>query len=240
MNINKLDFDNVSNICENSKQVMVYGWSHCGYEEIAELLKTSRNSSIKKVFNSFLGLKLPAKAEALKTCEGTFIEQIQVPLKKPYELTQVINGQCKAALANLVLENYKRIKEGKQIIPLMFCYDIDENPHPSDEKNITSRDPKINKLITHSELRRCYKLCKEVGDLTVEAVAQKTIKFVKVNRKANGQTTFQEIEPFWLKKDWDSVWKKRKLSKIAKIKKKPWREQLIMRTTLYNKLKKHS
>jgi hypothetical protein len=221
MNVNKLDFDSINTICGNSKQVMVYGWSHCKYEKIADLLKTSPNSPMKKVFDSYLGLK--SSAEERKTCEGTVIEQLKVPL----------NGMlrpCKAALTNLVLENYKRMKEAKPLIPLIFCYDIEGNRYPSNEETITSRDPKINKLVTHSELRRCYKLCKDVGDSTIEAVAQQTIIFVKVCKGTNGETTFQKIEPFWLKKDWDSVWKKRQSSKISTVKKRPWREQLIAKT----------
>ena len=91
-------------------------------------------------------------------------------------------------------------------------------------------------MVTNSELRRIYKLCKATGKSELEATAQKTFKFAKITTGADGKISFVKVEPFWEAKNWEAAWQQRLATKIPKNKKENvrWRNQLAKMANAYD------
>lgn len=209
--MNKLDYSTLNNIISESKQVMVYGWLDCNYKDLIEDLK-KEDSPIKRVFDFSIG----RPNNFYTTLEERSFEQINpIPLIRKKISPEKDGAQyCKAGITNLILENYKREKIGLPLIPLIFCVDIDDNSHHNNSVTLSSKEDKYNRLITHKELRRCYKLCKELesseGLCEIAKIAQKTIKFVKLTKTTTESSyKLQEVKPFWEKEDWLKNWNER-------------------------------
>jgi hypothetical protein len=230
---NGVNLDSIQNICENSKQVMIYGWKHCGFYELNPFFSYNKNSPFKKVFTYHAGEHDQPKSSRT-TLEARVMDQIQVANEGEFD-EKAFTRPCKAALTNLILENYKRTKEKKQLIPIIFFTDIDNNRHPANARTITSREFPGNNLVTNSELRRVYKLCNAIGNPELEEIARKTFKFAKVTTGTDGKVSFLQVEPFWEAKDWKSAWQQRLVTKIPKNKNENvrWKEQLIKMANIY-------
>lgn len=189
------DFDSVKKIIGESKQVSVYGWSHCYYETIGKVF----SNHLEKVFNYRLG----SCYNSGRTLEGREIEKIKIPWDPDYPVRE-FRRKCRHGITNLLLENYKRYKECRDIIPLVFCIDIDENKFTTNSETISSKDEKFNNKITHAELRHCYKLhCEFANSSHIEFqemsyIAKKMFKFVKLTTK-NNKVILQEVPALW---DW--------------------------------------
>jgi hypothetical protein len=99
-----LDNESVQKLCAPSKQVMVYGFTHCGYGAICKKLGEN-NPVVKKLLDCSLGnYEVP-----FKTIEGRNIEQIRfdMPIEDTAEANiKICNRMCKTGLVNIVLENY--------------------------------------------------------------------------------------------------------------------------------------
>jgi hypothetical protein len=106
-------------------------------------------------------------------------------------------NQFKAGITDLVLENYKRKQIGLDIIPLIFCYDIEGNQFQVNPETITSRNESFKKLYTNMELRRCYKICCEKDpELKIMTdIAKETIKFVKLVINTNREYELELLKP---------------------------------------------
>lgn len=210
-----INLDSVKDICVNANQVMIYGWRSCGYEEVIARLKKN-DSPIRKVFDW-----CPDVNE--KTLEGKSFEKIRM---KNGSLETI----CKTRITMLVLENYKRKQKDQPIIPLIFLYDIEDNPFQTTPSTITSRSTSFNELLTNIELRRCYKMCceKNPGLKLITEVARETIRFIKLTRNSKDEYTFVLLKPFWEEEEWDSRWNERQATKEIKSTRKMylWREQL--------------
>jgi len=200
---------------------------------VAELLE-SKDCFIKKFFDCSVGLDVYSKTDnassdmVLKTIEGWKIEQISIISTESYP-DNFIAAFCKAGLVNIVLENYKRVQLGIPIIPILFIADISNNAFENSVETISSREEFFNNLITNKELRRCYKLCNELGaDLQkVEEVARQIIKFVKLKKVTAKKYGLVKIKPFWEQEEWAYFWSQRQANKILEEKKKIcWRSEL--------------
>jgi hypothetical protein len=222
----KLNVNSVKRVFGESKQVMVYGWLHCHYQRVRAQLQ---KPLIEKVYNCNFGDKL----DNTRTLEGRLVEGIERVRGETFQ--EGVSRLCKTGITNLVLENYKRKKEGLPVIPMIFCFDIDDNPFRIDATSISSREKELNNLITNSELRRCYKLCKD-SNPKIQEVAEETIKFVKLYKGGDGTTSLVEVEPFWKDPEWDAKWAERKLSKHPKTKEEAYRfrEQLVKRANSFD------
>lgn len=223
-----INYSSLEKICASSNQVMIYGWKHTGYDKIVNQLQkpnTKYQTSIRKCFDWKLG-KNYLNEEDLMTYDYRIIEQI----KQPVVLTpDHVAKSCKTALVNLVLENCKRAKEHLPLIPLVFCVDAGNNPHPFSIESIASRKPVENTRITNKELRRIYKLCHFADDFIAD-IACKTVKFVKVHINSNNQYQFEEKAPFWSDPSWKNLWQERQNSKSAqKQNTSSWALQLTSR-----------
>lgn len=213
-----INYASVANLdVENSCQALIYGWDHCKYIQLREALQKS-DSPIKKVFNESLGNNFFYSNSQQETLEGRRIEHVETN-PKPIDRAKSNHAamrRCKGAITNLVVENYKRIVEGLPIIPLIFCVDIDNNQHPMNADTITREGRKGSRRVTNSELRRCYKICKELEDSEivelriVSYVAKLTIKFVKLEQQQNGTYSLTQKAAFWEAADWNQKWRERK------------------------------
>jgi hypothetical protein len=163
-----------------------------------------------------------------------YLLQHQAP--PPNVQKQVIGRECKTAITNVVLENYKRKKEGKPLIPVLFCIDIDGNPNPARFDRLAAKHPKFNNQITYKELRRAYKLCTHENP-SIRAVALETFKFIKLTKNRDGEYTPMSIAAPWAHSLFSSMWDMRK--KVSKSQPKKayvnWREQLDERIKDYEK-----
>lgn len=224
-----LDYNSVKKIIPDANQAMVYGWGHCKYQHVTEALRLA-GSPVQKVFDCSVGSKA-ADVGKKTTVEGKVIEQLEVNSGKD------LSRQCKAGLTNLIFENYLRKQQGLPLIPIIFCVDIDDNPFPTTTPDtVTSRNDQLNTLITHNELRRCYKLAHELEKdpelKDIADIAKETIKFVRIKEKGADNYSLETITPFWDQANFSDKWLERELSKKApdptiarKIHK--WKDQLL-------------
>ena len=139
---------------------------------------------------------------------------------------------CKAAIVNLMLENYKRKQEHKPLIPLIFCYDIEDKKRIITPESIASRETNCNKVITNKELRICHKLCCELEKdpelKAIAEVAKESIKFVKLVGNDATEYKLELIHPFWESPEWETKWKERIATKHSADPSKAilWRDYL--------------
>jgi hypothetical protein len=238
-----LNFSSVSNVCHvdhkdvcNADQVMVYGWASCLYIEVGNTLGKDPKSPVKKVFDCALG-ECSASEEEKTTLEGRTMEQICA------SSTDSIGRVCKAGIAALMLENYKRKQENLPLIPLIFCYDIEGKKRIITPESIASRDPEANKIITNKELRRCYKICCELEKdpelKAIAEVAKESLKFVKLTGNESTEYKLELIHPFWESPKWETSWKERIATKQPADPSKVdlWREELKAAMASYNEKK---
>lgn len=144
-----------------------------------------------------------------------------------------IRRLCKSKLVNIVLENYKSQREGKPLIPIVFCIDVTNNEYPLFTRAILSRTDPANqrgdKLFTHSELRRAYKLCyDEKVDPAICDIAKRSFHFVKVERAPQTkELKLQRIQAPWEAADWEKHWAMRQDTAKTLSSEKPhnWRQQ---------------
>lgn len=203
---------------------MVYGFGNCLYLKITALLPTF--TQIKKVFDWRIGQEYIVDEELLVTCEGNELPRVSVDYEQ-----RAISRACKAGLTNLVFENYRRQKMGLPIIPILFCIDVDGNKHPISSASITSKEKTLNEIVTHSELRRAYKLCHTFENEEIRRVAQESFKFVKVKVHAKSgkgaEYALEEAAAPWKSSDWEGKWAKRKKhGGSSKSNDFPWRKEL--------------
>lgn len=240
----RLNYKSVMNICD-SEQVMVYGWGHCKYLQVAGSLEESPHadnpSPFKKVYDCAFG------DTNIRTLENRKVQELPIDIPEDDETSYIkeLNRRCKSGITNLVLENLKREEEGLPIIPLLFCIDIDDQgDHPWDkrrntwdaagpnpwvttpellcEKDRMTVTGQMNHFTTHSELRRCYKLANTFNDAQVRAVANRTFRFVKVIQdKDTGEYRLEQIQAPWDHPDWNKYWTKRMEISAQQRSKKP-------------------
>lgn len=191
----------VSDVLGKSSTAMVYGFQHCRYTQVSDALESHVNVS--RVYDCSLGNDYdPTDGPKQRRLNGESIHQVDSGMRelqtkgKSFE-TQDCNRKCKSGLVNYVLENYRQSKvHGKEISPIIFCIDIQDkdggNPHPLTSENLLSKTKTVrvsramtlemNRIVTHSEIRRAYKLCNDpTVDPEIREIARKTFKFVKVN-----------------------------------------------------------
>jgi hypothetical protein len=189
----QLDADSVRAVCKDSSQAMVYGFKSSKYEEIGFWL-CKKHSPIKKLFDWTLGYK-GTDASVITTLEGRKIHQF--PYNRSDSPHKTIGRQCKAALTNLVWENYQRRRQGLPIIPLVFCIDNDDKPGDLDA-TLSTKD---SNSVTLLELDRAFNLACLFEDEEIRAAAEATFKFVKVAKTGKNSYRLETIEAPWANKE---------------------------------------
>ncbi len=216
----------INEICPDN-EAMVYGFQHCHYEEVFDAFR-ARNI---KVYDSTIGNDvLPECKSESQRADGRKIYQINAGLQEnnlteQRELIRI----CKAALVNIVLENYQSQKMKKPIVPIIFCTDTTNNSFPLSIESVTSRTrtivevngnkPEEEKIITHTELRRAYKLCNDPTiNPEIRKIAKQSFKFIEVEQTEIEEKTLinlnlKPIPAPWEAKDWSAQWAIRMSSK---------------------------
>lgn len=194
----------VQSIAGNAKQVMVYGYTHCKYDLVRDVIaRFGADYGIEKQYTHQIGQMYSELKR--RTLEGRDIEEINI-LKSGALVRYADRIICKTAVTILILENWKRSKEGLEIIPTIVCVDTEDNAYPLNIEAVADRTHLNGRLMTHSELRRIYKLSQfhqNGGHKDLAAVARKTMVYVKV--KKNG--SLEPIQPFWKDPHWSELWK---------------------------------
>lgn len=199
-----LSSQSVQELCPGPR-AMVYGFKHCKYIEVRRFL------------SEFFQKKI-------------FTEQFESPefhVYGPIRDGKVQQHLAKIALTDMIFENFLRTL-GKctqahsqgPIIPVIFCIDIDKNPFPLTSENLCAKKPKLNKLITHSELRRVYKLCYDPSiDERIREVAKKSFIFVKLVKSISGKENeydLQRVPAPWENTEFGKQFEKRKLQSASR------------------------
>lgn len=232
--------DSLKKICGESNQVLVYGFDDCEYEKVYAFL--SKNSKVKgfpiqRVFNWALGMSSIADIapKEVTTLEGRKMNWFPSKEGDQRDTTR----HCKAGLANLVMENYKRKREGLPLIPAIFCLEKDGDFLKFETEDMTTKEAHLNSLVSHSELRRMYKLChdKEVPE-RVRAVAQETFKFVRLKYVERNKYALAEIDAPWKSDKFPALWRERMDKSTSRRKEEyyDWRKKLIEEVEEYDDL----
>lgn len=232
-----LNIASVKAICGGSDQVMIYGAQNCKYREVTSVLEdlaVGQNPPLRKVYNWVVGSTVTSKKRRT-TLEGRHMHVLSY--EKASTHPRIHSRPCKTAITELVLENYKRIEEGRAIIPLLFCIDIDGIDKPISMESITTRDTKKNAYITLKELRRAYKLCQHENP-KIRRAAEATLKFVKLKYQGNETYALEQISAPWAHSaEADEMWAAREKSSLSKPKPREfnWRSQLDARVEEFEK-----
>ena len=146
-----------------------------------------------KEYEDYIVTKEQEKEEKVKriTHHGRKVHQIDSKLHEVDDADGVKKSRrtCKAGIVNTVLENYRLSKEGKPLLPLVFCNDIEGNRHPEASESEGIFDAGSG-YVSSSELRRIYKICySEQVPEEIREVAKRTFKFVKVSCSEGKQVT---------------------------------------------------
>ena len=230
---------------------MIYGWSHCGYYELTygttgAIEKASDSDSpcpIKKLHRYYVATDPGLYNPLAITLEGRKMNLIG--FDSDFDKDQYLGRKCKTAITDIVLENYKRKKEGLPLIPIVFAIDITGNPQPYSIDKICSKKSKINKQVTHKEIRRAYKLCTHPNP-HVRAIALETFKFVKVCVKDKAPTLEQIPAPWGttvespekVSAKFAAFWEERRQNTTSKPKpdKHNWSKQLEQQMARYDRV----
>lgn len=199
----RFDPESVKEIVGDSKCVTVYGFGSCKYLQLTADLATDEHDTILKVYDCACGnIALRGdEREKIRKLDGTCFEQVEIELgaaaagaaggggcdEDPLRDTRRV---CKAGLTNIVIENAKRVLENKTLpdgkklpmIPVLFAINITDNPFPAPSVELlATKKEDLNGLITHSELRRAYKLTLH-SDPAVREAAIRTFRFIELEK----------------------------------------------------------
>ncbi len=228
-----LETHSIKEICKGN-QVMVYGLAACKYQDvflILDRIKLRKRPPFRRVYNCTIS---NGKGDPSQhwTLEGRNMRCIDYA--KSDRLPQEISRPCKTALTSLILENYKRIEEGRSVIPLVFCIDIDGGTQLPTMKDIADSS---NHGITMKELRRAYKLCTHENP-KIRRAAEETLKFVKLKYVGKNTYGMKQIDAPWANKtEAAELWKARTSASRSRPKDKSvnWRSQLEAHVAEYDK-----
>jgi hypothetical protein len=156
----------------------------------------------------------------------------------------MIGDECKHIIVNLLLENYRRVRERKPIIPLLFCLGI-EDDLCQEEVNLDLLF-KNSSLIANKELRRCYRLYAETTP-AIQVIARHTFKFVRLlqNPLDREEYFLEQMRPFWEEEGFEQKWQARlsdpdRPSQVrARIhpKQHKWKDELLVAIRLFDQSK---
>lgn len=214
----KINYSSLSKIAGHNDHVVLYGFRDCKYLKIANKAK-KENTHFKQVWFSDDWVN-NGNLETM-TIDGRKINKIHFT---PISILKTLVRQCKTIITNIVLENYKRKREKKNLITVLFFIDITNNIYST---NFSELPLLKTQLITAQEIGRAYSLCCEVGHEKLAKIALQTFKFIKVHKTENYD--FEEIPAPWLCAGWDENW--RKTPSNAKL----WKVALIQHADNYRK-----
>jgi hypothetical protein len=196
---------------QGTRDICSYGFDCCGYLELSEALQELGSRCSYRLAASTV---LPEIVSPWEIPEKIFNyddsdEKAKALAKKLFN--NQFNASFKTCLINIVIENIKRERRGKAIIPVCFCVDINKSPtssrsstpprwKPSPSPDLLKKSEDMKTYYTSSELRQAYKLCYEpsLGE-EVNRVARKTFEnsFVKVHIMEDNSIHLERLPPVW-------------------------------------------
>ena len=230
----KLDTNSARAACAGSDRTTVFGYAHCGYEGLQDLLS---------MHTAECGL-VKAAASPLEHIQGSHF--------------------YKTVLTNIVCENYldrsrppikvlfcidtnatslwKELEDGSihvGYVPAPSRFDLEavvsKQAQVACYPRISSTPElrRANDLFTHKELRRVYKLCTdEALPEKFREVARRTFQFLRVELQTEGDNSGRlQLKPLpspWESPRWDALWKQRKETPRTSLSDPhPWRERVL-------------
>lgn len=132
-----------------------------------------------------------------------------------FKMDAVDKSRYKAIINDLVLDNYIRKQNSQPIIPFIFVVGLDHNSLHIERIAVRDNNNYF-KGVTLTELRRCYKVAHEFPEL--KDIANETFKFVELTKHQDhpSEYQFKQVKPFWLHKNWNSLWERRKAETAKK------------------------
>lgn len=224
----KLNQTSINKILKNSSEVVVYGLEICKYIDVHEAL-SSLNIKSHIASEYHLPLFIPLTLNRERSSANAKL---------------IIGDECKHIVVNLIIENYKRSREGKPIVPLLFCVGT-EDDLSCEELNIDLLFEKSTSIV-NKELRRCYRIYAETT-ADIRDIARETFKFVHVKQNPvdHEEYILEEVPPFWEKEGFNQKWQKRivdpnRPSQVAARqhpKQHKWKSKLLSAISLFNQPK---
>lgn len=221
----KLNQASINKILKDSVDVVVYGLESCKYLEVHDALSAL---NIKSHIADEYGLPLAIP----------FIPNRE---RSTNNSKQIIGDECKHLIVNLIIENYKRWREGRPIAPLLFCVAIEDDLRHQ-ELSIDCLFA-VNSLIANKELRRCYRIYAETTP-DIRIIARETFKFVHVKQNPHDKEEYslEEVPPFWEKEGFNHQWQTRmsdpnrpsQVNARMHPKKYKWKSELLSAVGLFN------
>lgn len=207
-------------------ECMVYGYEHCHYRSISHRINTEGK---KKCYN------YATFSSETRSLSNRFL--VHLPTWPLISLEKLTSIQSKMTLVSVIIENMLRKDEGRSLIPIIFCLTSSETPRtvPLEcmiDKRLGER-PHLG-AITHSELRRAYKLLTDQSiPAAVRQVAKETFKFAHVIIKDDQAVDIIPAFAPWEGTNaelWQAIWnaKKPKIKKTdpGKPEEFKWRDWL--------------
>lgn len=211
-----LEINSVKNIIGNCQEVTVYGLKDCRYYSVINALE---KQNIKT--NCWSEINFPI----IKYDDINFDPNNNMATEKAKAMVSN-SRKYKTIITSLVIENYKRSKENKPLIPLLFCIGLEEankkivlNAKKVAEsrrgRDMDQPDNPANSSITEKELRRCYKMCTETSP-ELRKIAKETFKFVKLKQDPSHPRLFtlEQVKPFFEEDFWDQAWQERRKHRL--------------------------
>lgn len=194
-----------------TKRLCVYGFQHCKYTPVAERFKAAGIAAIDwAIGNEDVAYAREDQSRAFQVKSG--VKELPLDTHGDADSNAVNRRFCKSGLVNFVMEQVRKKRKGEQTDKMIFCIDVSENggrnPIPLTSENLLSKTKTVtipphnsvlhmNKIITHSELRRAFKLCNDPSvDKEIRDVANEVLKFVRVTETttATSSTEIQTLE----------------------------------------------
>ena len=219
----RVDKKSIMKLVGQSREVVVYGLLDCLYRDVVAHLAHLGELNVYDVMTF--------------DDEGCRIPVIDVDTDADTRC-DMVKRISKAGITSVLIENYKRSKLGKPLVPLIFCVELQK-----DNQQVVLDAERVAKLtghassVTDAELRRCFKSILEAPP-ELRKIAEKTFKFVRVEQdhQENDLYHLQEVAPFWKRPDWNQLWEARNKGKMKKIveKKHPWRNTIVEKIRLFH------
>lgn len=199
----KVHSQSVAQLLKGIDHLVVYGWTHCLYEEVGGSLQKHYNKS---VYDYSLGD--PSEEDFV---QERLIRKLQIPDESDGTI-------CKAALVNIVFQSFLAVQQDRPLIPILFITKNSDKKHSCNARTITTRESTMNALVTNKELRRCYKLCHYKVPEIAE-IAKRSFIFVEItHQKSSNDCVLNPIAPFWEEVDWKFHWSQRQATKAKNSK----------------------
>lgn len=198
--------ESIDKLLGKTTEVMVYGFSSCLYMEVCNALNEHQ-------LNAYRLCSYPKEEFPDIGPDGS------------------MRAESKSLITRLLILNYQRSKEGKALMPLIFCI-------ANQNSTVNLQDIANNKkFCSNAELRRCYKSVFETSP-EIRKIAEETIIFVKL-QKIETEYHLVRIKPFWSHAKWPVLWNEHNAKKNRDKKANPdkyrWQKILSERVEAINR-----